>query len=201
LKPIIIGLAKGYLLKESLDFFRKFGIEVDINNDRQLVFFDKTGLYKFLLLRPSDVPVYVEHGAVDMGITGMDIIREYNADIMIIRDLGFGYCRLVVAKSKDKEEAVFRNGIKVATKFINCTKQFFSEIGVKADLIKLYGSVELAGVTGLSDYVVDLVASGKTLQENNLEETNIIFESTAHLIVNKVFYSLNTENLNKFFRG
>ncbi len=190
-KVVTIGVAKGYLLKESLAFFNKLGIEPSEFSDRQLIFFDKTKKYRFMLLRPTDVPVYVEHGVVDIGITGMDIIKENKPDVIVLKDLGFGQCRLVVCNSELSKNDEFFSGLKVATKFVECTKEYFNNLGIKVDLIKLYGSVELAAITGLSDFIVDLVASGQTLKENKLKEVAPIFSSTAHLVVNKVFYSMN----------
>ncbi|OGI08579.1 MAG: ATP phosphoribosyltransferase [Candidatus Margulisbacteria bacterium GWF2_35_9] len=195
---ITIGIPKGYLLKESLKFFSKFGVEVDDIPDRKLIFFDRTKKYRFMILRPTDVPVYVENGVVDMGVTGMDIIRERKPNIIKLKDLGFGYCRFVIATDKDNNFDGFKNGMKVATKFVNCTKEFFNDRGIKVDIIKLYGSVELAAITGLSDVIVDLVATGDTLRENNLKEIETIFESTAYLVTNNVFYSLNTDRIKQF---
>ncbi|MDD5457212.1 MAG: ATP phosphoribosyltransferase [Candidatus Margulisbacteria bacterium] len=188
---ITIGLAKGYLLDDGLKFFKDKGIKVNAYSDRQLIFFDKTGKYRFMILRPLDVPSYVEHGSVDIGITGLDILKENKPKVITLKDLDIGHCRMVIATDARKNFDEFNHGIKVATKFVNCTKEYFNEIGVKADIIKLYGSVELAAVTGLSDVIVDLTASGKTLVENKLKEVRTIFKSTAHLIANNVFYSLN----------
>jgi len=185
-------------MKESLKYFSQFGIEVDEIPARKLIFFDKKKEFRFMILRPTDVPVYVENGVVDMGVTGMDIIRERKPNIIKLKDLGFGYCRFVIAADKNKEISAYQNGMKVATKFINCTKEFFNERGIKVDMIKLYGSVELAAITGLSDVVVDLVATGDTLRENNLKEIETIFESTAYLVTNSVFYSLNTKLIQQF---
>jgi ATP phosphoribosyltransferase len=196
-KVVTIGIPKGYLFNDSLQFFEKYGIKVTDIPDRALIFYDTEKKYRFLILRPTDVPVYVQSGVVDIGISGLDIIREEEPDLVVLRDLGFGYCRLAVASNKNKTNKSFYNGDKIATKFVNCTKRFFDNKGIKVDIIKLYGSVELASITGLSDYIVDLIATGKTLQENGLEEIQTIFESTAHLLVNRVFYSIR----NDFMKG
>ncbi|MDD4526858.1 MAG: ATP phosphoribosyltransferase [Candidatus Margulisbacteria bacterium] len=197
-RSITIGLPKGYLFKDSLAFFQKQGIEVGEIPDRALIFYDKTKKFKFLILRPTDVPVYVQNGVVDMGVCGMDIVRETKPDLIVLKDLEFGYCRLSVATDINKKDKNFSNGNKVATKFVNSTKEFFDKKGIKVDIIKLYGSVELAAITGLSDYIVDLIATGKTLKENGLVETQTIYETTAHLLVNRVFYSLRNEIVKQY---
>lgn len=192
MKPLLtIGLAKGYLLKDSLEFFKQHDIESGDYSDRQLIFQDRKNQVRFMILRPTDVPVYVESGVVDMGITGLDILREYKPEVITLKDLGFGRCRLVIAAATQAPLPEFANGLKVATKFVSCAQDYFQKLGLKVDLIKLYGSVELAAITALSDVVVDLVATGQTLRENGLVEVETIFESTAQLIVNPVYYSLN----------
>ncbi len=197
-RPITIGIPKGYLFEESLSFFKERGIEVGEVPDRALIFYDKTKQYRFLILRPTDVPVYVQNGVVDMGVCGLDIVRETKPDLIVLKDLGFGYCRLAVATDVNKKDKSFNNGDKVATKFVDSTKEFFDKKGLKVDIIKLYGSVELAAITGLSDYIVDLIATGKTLKENGLVEVQTIYETTAHLLVNRVFYSLRNETVKQF---
>lgn len=197
-RQITIGIPKGYLFNESLEFFKSHGIEIAEISDRTLIFYDKTKRYRFLILRPTDVTVYVQNGVVDMGICGLDIVRETKPDLIVLKDLGFGYCRLSVATDINKKDKNFTNGDKVATKFVNSTKFFFDKKGIKADIIKLYGSVELAAITGLSDYIVDLIATGKTLKENGLVEVQTIYESTAHLLVNRVFYSLENNIVKQF---
>lgn len=195
---ISIGVPKGYLYEESLDYFRRHGLAVGSCPERALCFYDKEKQYRFMILRPTDVPVYIEHGIIDMGICGMDIIKEESPDLLVLKDLGFGKCRLSICGSCDFDKKNLAGGVKVATKFTNITKKYFQDEGIKADIIKLYGSVELAAFTGLSDVIVDLVATGKTLQENNLKEISVIFESTAHLVVNQAFYNLNFETVKRF---
>ncbi len=195
---ITIGIPKGYLFKKTLEFFETKGIFVDDIPERALIFYDRTKKYKFLILRPTDVTVYVENGVVDMGICGMDIIIENDSELVVVKDLGFGYCRLSFACGVEDKDKPFFNGMKVATKFVKSATDYLREVGIKADIIKLYGSVELAAITGLSDFVVDLVATGETLKENNLVETKTIYETTAHLAVNSVFYSIHNDEVKKF---
>ncbi len=181
---IRIAVAKGYLFKETVKIFNQLGIEVDLTDaDRKLFLFDKSKRFQFLLVRPSDVPVYVEHGAAELGVVGKDILHEQAAPVVELIDLKFGYCRLAVAGLKN---AQLKNNIRVATKFVNSAKEYFIQKGLKAEIIKLYGSVELGPIVGLSDVIVDLVATGRTLKENGLVVMETILESTARLIANPV---------------
>ncbi len=195
---LTIGLSKGYLMKEALKYFETVGIIAEPYNDRQLILWDTTHQVRFLILRPTDVPVYVQQGIVDLGVTGLDMIREEEPDVCVIKDLQFGACRLSVCGDVNRPLSELTHGVRVATKFTHCTQQYFETLGIKVDIIKLYGSVELAAITGLSDFVVDLVATGKTLEENGLKEQIVIFESTAQLVANPVFYSLHFEQIKRF---
>jgi ATP phosphoribosyltransferase len=188
---ITIAVSKGYLLKETLKIFKKIGIEINENEDisRKLECTDKSGKYRFLFVRPADVPVYVEYGAADFGIAGKDVLLEGSHAVAELIDLGFGYCRLVVAglkKDKYTPQRLAAGGFKVATKFVNSAAKYFQDQGIDVELIKLYGSVELAPIDGLSDLIVDLVATGTTLKENGLEVVDTIYETTARLIANSV---------------
>ncbi len=188
---ITIALPKGRLAELSMEHFAKKGITAESMKEdtRKLVFESDCKRYKIILVRATDVPVYVEHGAADIGVVGKDIILEYEPDVYEPKDLGFGYCRMSIAKAKDKEINLnFEDwgNLRVATKFTNIAKKYFKEKGVNAEIIKLYGSIELAPILGLSDVIVDIVSTGKTLQENGMEEIITLFESTARIIVNKV---------------
>lgn len=193
MEPIItIALPKGRLAELSMDYFGERGIfseEMKDEKTRKLTFLSNCGKYKIILVRASDVPVYVEHGAADVGVVGKDMILEYEPDVYEPKDLEFGYCRMSIAKPKDKDINLdFQEwgNLRVATKFTNVAKKYFKENGVNAEIIKLYGSIELAPILGLSDVIVDIVSSGKTLEENGLEEIKVLFESTARMIINKV---------------
>lgn len=190
---IRIAVAKGYLFKETVKIFNQLGIEVDLTDaDRKLFLFDKSKKFQFLLVRPSDVPVYVEHGAAELGVVGKDILHEQAAPVVELIDLKFGYCRLAVAGLKN---AQLKNNIRVATKFVNSAKEYFIQKGLKAEIIKLYGSVELGPIVGLSDVIVDLVATGRTLKENGLVVMETILESTARLIANPVLLQAKYDEL------
>lgn len=184
---LTIALAKGYLLDDAIKLFNKIGIAVAGTKEigRKLSFSDESKEYRFHIIRPLDVPVYVEHGAADLGICGKDNIEEGEENIAELLDLKFGKCQLIVAAQKGKSD-VYKPNLRIATKFEKCAEKFFREKGWKAEIIKLYGSVELAPLVGLSDAVVDLTATGSTLRENNLEIIETIMTSTARLIANKI---------------
>jgi ATP phosphoribosyltransferase len=194
---ITIAIPKGYLFNEAIKKFKAIGMEFgDLSQlKRKLTFSDLSGEFKFLIVRPSDVPVYVEHGAADLGISGRDTLDEGEENVARLIDLGFGYCRLVVAGVVSKGYTMdnLPNIPIVATKFVNSAAKYFRQKGIKAEIIKLYGSIELSPIVGLSDIIVDLVATGDTMRDNGLEEIETIFESTAYLIANKVAFQ--TKNL------
>jgi ATP phosphoribosyltransferase len=182
---LTIALSKGYLMNETLKVFQEMGIKIpDGDLSRKLEFTDLSGKYRFLVIRPSDVPVYVEYGVADLGVAGKDVLIEGNFRVAELVDLKFGYCRLAVAGKKGAGPV--RSGMRVATKFINSARSFFTSKEIDVELIKLYGSVELAPIDGLSDAIVDLVATGRTLKENGLEVWEDIYETTARLIANNV---------------
>ncbi len=185
---ITIALPKGRLMDESLSMLLSCGIEVEAPSSRKLFFFDKNGKYKFLIVRAQDVATYVEYAAADLGVVGRDVLVESNSDVFELLDLGIGYCKMVVA-GKDRNCLNEKTStVRVATKFVNTAKDYFLKKGVNAEVIKLYGSIELAPILGLSDCIVDIVSTGRTLKENGLHVIEEIFESTAILISNKISY-------------
>jgi ATP phosphoribosyltransferase len=191
---LTIALAKGRLQDKALEYFSRVGIVVSdaALASRKLLISDESGRYNFILVKPGDVPVYVEYGVADIGICGRDVVMEANADVHEPLDLRFGACRLVVA---GKPETAVRGynllaTARVATKFPRLTADYFQQRGVPVELIILSGSVELAPVLGLSDHIVDLVETGQTLKENGLVIIDTITESTARLIVNRASYHL-----------
>ena len=187
---LTIALAKGYLLDPTIKALARIGIVIEPKelNSRKLKIQDKSGQYSFLLLRPADVPVYVEYGAAALGITGKDVLVEGGLKITQLLDLGYGRCQLALAglkKSKFKKNKLPAD-LRVATKFVNSTAEYFRNRGLEVEIIKLYGSVELGPAGGLSDLIVDLTASGNTLKENGLEIIDTIYASTACLIANSI---------------
>lgn len=193
--PITIALPKGKLLEPSIKVFDALGLMTEEVKDagRKLIFESKKNSLTFMVVRPSDVPTYVEYGAADIGIVGKDMLLEQEKDLYELLDLKFGYCRVVVAGPKDFVEP-YRSGklvkIRVATKYPRITERFFGNKGVHAEIIKLYGSMELAPLAGLSHIIVDLISTGRTLKENNLEEIETITDSTARLIANRASLKL-----------
>lgn len=195
-----IALSKGKLLEPALELFKRVGLAPkDVSSDsRRLIFEHPASGTTLMIIRPSDVPTYVEYGAVDAGIVGADVLLEQASDVYEPLDLKFGACRLAVAAP---ESAVKRNGrhgtrLRVATKYPNLTERYFTQKGIPIEIIKLYGSVELAPLVGLADRIVDLVSSGKTLRAHNLVMTDVITESTARLIVNRASLKLKHKRVN-----
>jgi ATP phosphoribosyltransferase len=197
---LTVALSKGKLLEPALELFKRVGLAPkDISADsRRLVFEHQASGTTIMIVRPSDVPTYVEYGAVDVGVVGADVLMEQATDVYEPLDLGFGACRLAVAAPESAVERNGRHGIKlrVATKYPNMTERFFTQKGIPIEIIKLYGSVELAPLVGLADRIVDLVSSGKTLRAHNLVVTDVIAESTARLIVNRASLKLKHKRVN-----
>ena len=185
---LTIAAAKGYLLENALDLLRLAGYRFndDILTSRKLFAFDETKTIKLLQIRPWDVTAYVEKGAADLGVVGMDVLHEKNENVATLLDLGFGHCRLVIAGLKNQSPESLPHHIRVATKYPYSADLYFRQRGIKAEIIKLYGAVELAPLTGLADVICDLTASGKTLAEHGLVEIDTILSSTAHLIANPI---------------
>lgn len=186
---ITIGLSKGRLLKESKGILEMLGQDYDhIKTTRQLVIHDAIRDYNFILLKPSDVPTYVEKGIIDVGIVGKDTLIENKRDVYELMNLPIGKCRFAVAGKPEDQERLEQSFIKVATKYPNIAKNYFEGKGKTIEITKLNGSVELAPLVGLSDMIVDLVETGNTLKANGLVVYEDVFEVSARLIVNKVSY-------------
>ena len=193
-KPLTLALPKGRLLKPSVNLLREIGLDGLPDESRRLIFTDQREGLRVLVLKPADIPTYVEYGAADLGIVGKDILLEQEPDVYEPLDLGFGFCRLAVAESEElwrRDDPSKWSWVPVATKYPNLTERYFTERGVQVELIRLDGSVELAPLVGLAERIVDLVQSGETLRANGLVEVAEIVASTARLIVNRA--SLKTE--------
>ncbi len=187
-KPLTLALPKGRLLRPALELLDRMGIDGVDAASRKLIFADERRGLRILILKPSDIPAYVEYGAADLGIVGKDILLEQEPDVYEPLDLGFGFCRLVVAEPEElwrRDDPAKWSWVRVATKYPNLTERYFSERGIQVELIRLDGSVELAPLVGLADRIVDLVQSGETLRANGLVEVAEILRSTARLIVNR----------------
>jgi len=186
---ITIALTKGRILKETLPLLAAVGIEPreDLDVSRKLIVDTTVANISLVILRGSDVPTYVRHGAADIGIAGKDMLLEYGgAGIYEPLDLGIAKCRLMTAgPSAEADVAGERRRIRVATKFLNVARAHYARKGLHADLIKLYGSMELAPLMGLADEIVDIVDTGKTLSENGMAPRELIADISSRLIVNK----------------
>jgi len=199
MEPLIVALPKGRMQRQVLDLFRAAGYATDpeVTSGRRLVFEDLTGALRFVLAKPADVPTYVEHGAADLGVVGEDVLRESDRDLYEPLRLGLGRCRLTLA---GPSEAVQRNlrletGLRVASKYPRLARDYFQRRGIAVEIIPLSGSVELAPALGLADLLVDLVATGRTLRENDLVELDTIMESEAILVVNRASHKLRLKTV------
>lgn len=191
---VIIALAKGRLAKDGLKLFDRAGINCPeySKDSRKLIFTSGDNRYRFIMVKPSDVPTYVERGAADVGIVGKDTLLEEDRDLYELLDLKFAKCKMAVAGFADKKKDLITNSnTRVATKYPNIAHRYFTEKGEMVEIIKLNGSVELGPIIGLSDIIVDIVESGRTLRENGLIVLEDICPITARLVVNQV--SLKTK--------
>ena len=193
------ALSKGRVLNESLELLSKAGIQIipDDINSRKLVISDTERRYRFFLLKPVDVPTYVEYGVADVGIAGRDVLMESNADIHQPLDLRIGCCKMVVAAPKAKAQQDYKalSSVRIATKYPRITTEYFTGRGVPVEIITLSGSVELAPLLGLSDRIVDLVATGRTLSDNGLEIVETISEISARFVVNRASYQVKRREI------
>ena len=192
---LTLALPKGRLLDRALELLAGLGVNGVDAESRKLIFTDARRGLKLLFLKPADVPAYVTYGAADLGIVGKDILLEQAPDVYEPLDLGFGFCRLVVAEARElweRDDPAKWSWVRVATKYPRLTEQYFSERGVQVEIVRLDGSIELAPLVGLAERIVDLVQSGETLRANGLVEVAEIARSTARLIVNRA--SMKTEH-------
>ena len=183
---LVVALSKGRILKDCLPLFARIGLAPteDPDKSRKLILDSTDPLIKFVVVRATDVPTYVEYGAADIGVAGKDVLLEHDGDgYYEPLDLGIARCRLMVAGPVGAEPDSGR--LRVATKYAGVTRRWFAERGVQAEVIKLYGSMELAPLVGLADRIVDLVDTGKTLQANGLAPLEHICDISSWLIVNK----------------
>lgn len=185
-QQVIIALTKGRILKETLPLLAAAGIEPieDISKSRKLIFETNQPDIRLLIIRGSDVPTYVQHGAADMGVSGKDMLLEAGgADLYESLDLNISKCRLMTAGLVGKELPPGR--VRVATKFTNVAKRYCAEKGIQADIIKLYGAMELAPLMNLADMIVDIVDTGNTLKANGMEPQDLIADISSRLVVNR----------------
>lgn len=198
---LTIALSKGRILEQSLPLLKKAGIFVasDELQSRKLILDTNIENIKVIILRASDVPVFVQHGAADIGIAGKDVLLEHGSSgVFELLDLGISKCRLMVA-SNEKQDLNL-NSLKVATKYVNSTKEFFHAKGKQVEIIKLSGAMELAPIVGLSDCIVDLVDTGDTLKANNLVARELVRNISSRLIINSASFNTKHKEINVWLK-
>ena len=198
---LTIALSKGRILDQTLPLLEKAGISVPKSEleSRKLILDTNLSDLKVIVIRASDVPVFVQHGAADMGIAGKDVLLEHGANgIFELLDLGISKCRLMVASKKDQD--LNKSTLKVATKYVKSAKKYFYNQGKQVEVIKLYGAMELAPIVGLSDCIVDLVDTGNTLKANNLVPLELIQEISSRLIVNSAAFNTKHKDINQWIQ-
>lgn len=203
---ITIAIPKGRILQDSVALFRKIGIDCEelLSDTRKLIFENRSQRMRYMIVRATDVPTYVEYGCADLGIVGKDTLLEQEKDLYEPLDLKFGYCRMVVAEPAElsrNDDPAGWTSIRIATKYPNFTEKYFTRKGVQVEIIKLYGSIELAPLVGLSERIVDLVSTGETLKQNGLVEVETIAEITTRLIVNRASLKTKHKRITEIIEG
>ncbi|RAX58974.1 ATP phosphoribosyltransferase [Helicobacter monodelphidis] len=179
---LTIALPKGRIATQTLELFEKILQQrVEFENRKLILHQDNI---RFLLVRNQDVPAYVEHQAADLGVVGLDVLEESSSNVMRLLDLGLGKCRVVVGSLENAQPYTQKPIVKVATKMVNITKSYFASKAIAVETIKLYGSIELAPLVGLSDVIVDIVETGETMAQNHLKIDEVILHSSAYLVAN-----------------
>ncbi|EAK0826411.1 ATP phosphoribosyltransferase [Campylobacter fetus] len=180
---LTVALPKGRIADETLSIFSKiFNDEFKFEDRKLTMIKDK---FEFLMVRNQDIPTYVTEGAADIGVVGLDVLEEHNCDVLRLLNLKLGICKVCIGIKNNDSLDYTKPELKIATKMPNITKNYFASKAVAVKIIKLYGSIELAPIVGLSDAIVDIVETGTTMKQNGLKVADIIMESSAHLIANK----------------
>ena len=198
---LTIALSKGRILDQTLPLLEKAGISIPKSEleSRKLILDTNLSDVKVIVIRASDVPVFVQHGAADIGIAGKDVLLEHGANgIFELLDLGISKCRLMVASKKNQD--LNKSTLKVATKYVKSAKEYFYRQGKQVEVIKLYGAMELAPIVGLSDCIVDLVDTGGTLKANNLVPIELIQEISSRLIVNSAAFNTKHKDIKRWIQ-
>ena len=197
-----VALPKGRLGEKVYNYFKSAGFECPSieETNRKLIFENEEKGVRYFWVKPSDVAIYVERGTADIGVAGKDILLEYEPDVYELLDMEMGKCRMAVAAKKDFRDPYTRT-LKVATKFPNIAENFYNEKCRDIDIIKLNGSIEIAPILGLSDVIVDIVETGTTLKENDLEVVETIIPISARLIANKSGYKFKNAEILKICQG
>ena len=204
MQPVItFALAKGRLAEQAFTLLEQLGIDCSEprNPGRQLVLWDKASNVRFILVKPSDVPTYVDHGVADIGVVGKDTLLEAGRPLYEVLDLGFGKCRLCIAGYAAQQPSATRATFRVATKYPNIARSYYDSKGQTIEIIELHGSVELGPVIGLSDVILDIVESGSTLKANGLTVLETICECSARLVVNRVSMKTKQARIQEIVSG
>ncbi len=196
---VTIAVPKGRVLKSLAARFARAGVDpqVLLSEDRRLVRATPDGSVRFLLLKPDDVPTYVEYGAADLGVVGRDVLLERDYDLYVPLDLGIGRCKMAVCGLAGKQPTESPRPLRVGTKFVNIATRYYQEQRKQVEIIYLQGSVELAPITGLSDVIVDLVETGETLRQNGLEVFEHVADISSVVIANVAAFKLQREPIRK----
>lgn len=204
MKGLKVVISKGAVFDETLSILDRAGFDISVlkKETRKLKVVSADGI-EYIFSRPFDTPTFVEQGAADLGIVGKDILMETGKKVFELLDLNYGFCRFVRAAPAGSEEERaesyrYLGQIRVATKYVKVTEAYFNERGIQAEIIKLHGSVELAPLTGLAQEIIDLVSTGRTLQENDLVVIDEVAPSSVRLIANQVSYRSDYERVNEF---
>ena len=204
MSALTIALPKGRLLSPTLDLLQAIGYNVATlrGPTRKLIIDEPLHAVRFLLLKPFDVVTFVEYGAADLGIVGQDVLREQETDVFEPLALPFGFCRIVLAARRERAHTDWRRqtALRIASKYPRITRQFFVERGWSAEIIPLHGSIEIAPALGLSDLLVDIVDTGRTLKENGLVEIETLCSSQAALIANRASHALRFQEIQTLTR-
>ena len=203
---ITIAIPKGRILEESVGLFGRIGIDCRelLSDSRKLIFENTEQRMRYMIVRATDVPTYVEYGSADLGIVGKDTLMEQGKDVYEPLDLKFGYCRMMVAEPANLarvDDPAGWSHIRIATKYPYVAETYFSAKGIQVEIIKLYGSIELAPLVGLSERIVDLVSTGETLRQNGLVEVETIAEITTRLIVNRASLKTKYQRITEIIEG
>jgi ATP phosphoribosyltransferase len=201
---LLVALPKGRMADQTLELMAAAGLPLPAGGaGRKLILHSADGALRYVLSKPSDVPTFVEYGAADIGVCGLDTLRESRRQVYEPLLLPFGHCRLCLAGPADANGAPLRYASqpRVATKYPNLTEEFFRSRGVNAEIISLHGSVELAPLVGLADLIVDIIETGNTLRANGLVEQRVIMRSQAVLIVNRAAYHLKAAAVQQVIRS
>ena len=195
---LTVALPKGRIANETLEIFEKIFGKSFVFDDRKLIL--EVENFRFLLVRNQDVPAYVLHQSADIGVVGLDVLEEKEEDLVRLLDLGIGRCKVCVGIKEGDELDYNSPDIKIATKMVNIAENYFSKKAMAVDVIKLYGSIELAPLVGLSDAIVDIVETGATMKQNGLKVVETIMESSAYLIANKNSFIEKKEEIISLYR-